>query len=86
LKEATGELNMTVVTIVAIAALIAFFYMVIWPNIRSGMTLTSACNSAGTSVWDQQFDDGSSVTCTGGNPNQCTYTDANGGSTMKACS
>lgn len=41
MKEATGELNMTVVTIVAVAALLAFFYLVIWPNLESGMALSS---------------------------------------------
>ena len=34
MKEATGELNMTVITVVAIAAVAAFFYAVIWPNIK----------------------------------------------------
>ena len=33
MKEASGELNMTVVTIIAIAAIAAFFTAVIWPNI-----------------------------------------------------
>ena len=35
MKEASGELNMTVVTIIAIAAIAAFFTAVIWPNIRN---------------------------------------------------
>ncbi len=34
MKEATGELNMTVVTIIAIGAIIAFFWFM-WPQIRS---------------------------------------------------
>lgn len=34
MKEATGELNMTVVTIIAIGAIIAFFW-VMWPNIQN---------------------------------------------------
>ena len=34
MKEASGELNMTVVTIIAIAA---FFTAVIWPNIRNSL-------------------------------------------------
>ena len=34
MKEATGELNMTVVTIIAIGAVIAFFW-VMWPNIQN---------------------------------------------------
>ena len=37
MKEATGELNMTVVTIIAIAAIAAFFTAVIWPNIRNSL-------------------------------------------------
>ena len=34
MKEATGELNMTVVTIIAIGAVIAFFW-VMWPGIQN---------------------------------------------------
>lgn len=33
MKEATGELNMTVVTIIAIGAIVAFFWL-LWPNIQ----------------------------------------------------
>ena len=33
MKEATGELNMTVVTIIAIGAIIAFFWFM-WPSIK----------------------------------------------------
>ena len=34
MKEATGELNMTVVTIIAIGAVIAFFWFM-WPSIKN---------------------------------------------------
>ena len=34
MKEATGELNMTVITLVAIAAIGAVFYFLIWPLVR----------------------------------------------------
>ena len=37
MKEATGELNMTVVTIIAIGAVIAFFWFM-WPQIRTTIT------------------------------------------------
>ena len=37
MKEATEELNMTVVTIIAIGAIIAFFWFM-WPQIRSTIT------------------------------------------------
>ena len=33
MKAATGELNLTVITIIAIAAVIAFFWMM-WPQIQ----------------------------------------------------
>ena len=33
MKEATGELNMTVVTIIAIGAIVAFFWFM-WPQIQ----------------------------------------------------
>jgi len=36
MKEATGELNMTVVTIIAIGAIIAFFW-VMWPKIQDAI-------------------------------------------------
>ncbi len=50
MKEATGELNMTVITIVAIAAIAAFFTLFIYPKVKdkllknvdaSGDTLTA---------------------------------------------
>lgn len=37
MKAATGELNLTVITIVAIAAVIAFFTAVLWPNIQNSI-------------------------------------------------
>ena len=72
MKEATGELNMTVVTIVAIAALVAFFYLIIWPNIQKGMLLKSACNNsnAGQNYYKQKFDDNTEVICQNG---RCSY-------------
>ena len=59
MKEATGELNMTVVTVVAIAAIAAFFYAFIWPGIKNTITQSTYCASAN---------------CTNGNDN-CTYID-----------
>ncbi len=43
MKEATGELNMTVVTVVAIAAVAAFFYAFVWPNIKTSIAAQSVC-------------------------------------------
>ena len=63
MKEATGELNMTVVTVVAIAAVGAFFYAFIWPNIKAGLmknTCNNVCPGGASSV---QKSDGDTYTC-----------------------
>ena len=46
MKEATGELNMTVVTVVAIAAVAAFFYAFIWPGIQQSIKASTYCATA----------------------------------------
>ena len=63
MKEATGELNMTVVTVVAIAAVGAFFYAFVWPSIQAGLAKNTCGNAGGT--WSQAdkcctYEDGSS--------------------------
>ena len=37
MKAATGELNLTVITLIAIAAVIGFFWMM-WPNIQNAIS------------------------------------------------
>ena len=46
MKEATGELNMTVVTVVAIAAIGAFFYAFVWPAIKNSINRATMCSNA----------------------------------------
>lgn len=46
MKEASGELNMTVVTVVAIAAVAAFFYAFVWPSVKSSINSATKCSSA----------------------------------------
>lgn len=36
MKAATGELNLTVITLIAIAAIIGFFW-ILWPSIKESM-------------------------------------------------
>lgn len=43
MKEATGELNMTVITVVAIAAIAALFTVFILPSIQANIMLSTAC-------------------------------------------
>lgn len=88
MKEATGELNITVITIVAIGALAAFFYFVIWPGIQSSMALTSACNSGPGTTSGEQGSAKGYVQC--GNANSdgtftCTYTNSRGANQQKVC-
>lgn len=45
MKEATGELNMTVITVVAIAAVGLLFTVFVWPNIQANLVLSTACSS-----------------------------------------
>ncbi len=74
MKEATGELNMTVVTVVAIAALVGIFYVFIWPTIQVGMALSSACSAAGQSAtFESHFGSNGegAISCTSGT---CTVT------------
>lgn len=46
MKEASGELNMTVITIVAIAAVGALFYVFIWPVIQKSI-VNQTCKTYG---------------------------------------
>lgn len=46
MKEATGELNMTVVTVLAIAAIGALFYTIVWPIIRNNIQQSTRCANA----------------------------------------
>ena len=46
MKEATGELNMTVITVIAIAAVAALFYAFVWPMIQRTI-VQQTCNAYG---------------------------------------
>ena len=73
MKEATGELNMKVITVVAIAAVAGIFTVFIWPSIRASITNNTNCANAycpSTCTTD---------TCS------CTYIDENGTSQSITC-
>ena len=63
MKEATGELNMTVVTIIAIGAIIALFWAM-WPTIEN--TIKNTWNSTAGNVCTADPITGQ-MNCTGGN-------------------
>lgn len=77
MKEATGELNMTVITVVAIAAVGALFTFLIWPSIKQNIALSTACANidAKGNYKGPTGADGSSIEC---NTYSCTYIDSQG--------
>lgn len=46
MKDATGELSMTAVAVVAIAAIAALFSTLIWPTIKANIMRSTYCASA----------------------------------------
>lgn len=69
MKEATGELNMTIVTVVAIAAVGAFFYAFIWPNIKLGLmknTCNNVCPGGKAQKVEKSTNDDYTCTCADG--------------------
>ncbi len=46
MKEATGELNMSLVVISSVAILVAFFYGVIWPIMDKNQEQQMNCSKA----------------------------------------
>lgn len=61
MKEATGELNMSVVVISTVALLVAFFYGVIWPMIDTSQEAQVNCSKA---VCEPGAPDQNFVNCT----------------------
>ena len=38
MKAATGELNLTLITILALGAVLGFFWVVLWPSLKDRIT------------------------------------------------
>lgn len=67
MKEATGELNMTVITVVAIVAVGGLFTAFVWPAIKRSIRLNSACSAAGNTY----YEDDDIVCNSNGHQGQC---------------
>ncbi|MBO4600790.1 MAG: hypothetical protein J5634_00975 [Bacilli bacterium] len=81
MKEATGELNMTVIAVVAIAAVGLIFTVFILPGIKSSVALNNACQSSnGGETYTDETDD-YSISCSNGT---CTMT-KDGKTSSKSC-
>jgi len=46
MREATGELNMSVIVFAAVALLAALFFFIIWPMIKQGLREDEFCANA----------------------------------------
>ncbi len=46
MKEASGELNLTVIVVVIVALLAFFFFSIIWPRIDSNFKQNTSCDMA----------------------------------------
>lgn len=75
MKEATGELNVTVITVVAIAAVAAFFYAFIWPAIQNSLISSTACSNAAPGLVQGNPQEDGYLNCgaLNGNSYQCQY-------------
>lgn len=60
MREATGELNSTLIVVMAIAALAAFFFMWIWPVYRENYMRDESCANA---VCDIGHDSNGTAVC-----------------------
>ena len=60
MKEATGELNMTIVVVVAVGILSVFFFTILWPTIKNTFIANSKCSDA---VCDKSTLNDGLVTC-----------------------
>lgn len=57
MKEASGELSMTAVAVVAIAAIGVLFTTLIWPNIKGALLRNQRCSSAVNCQCDNEDSD-----------------------------
>lgn len=81
MKEATGELNMTVITVVAIAAVAGIFYAFVWPMIQASI-VQNTCKTMGDNYVASKTTAGNVDTANG-----CfaANEDDAGGSTWQCC-
>lgn len=56
MKDATGELSMTAVAVVAIAAIALLFSTIIWPTIRTNIMRSTYCSGAFNCSCDDNSD------------------------------
>ena len=68
MKEATGELNLTVIVVIIVALLSLFFFSILWPSIQSNFSKNTKCDEA-ICLKENVSADGKEVKCTYRNKN-----------------
>lgn len=69
MKEATGELNATLIVVITIGVLSTFFFTVIWPMLKGNLHSKTTCSDAVCKPCAE------GVSC---EKVECTYRDKNG--------
>lgn len=83
MKEATGELNLTVVTVIAIAAVVGIVAAFILPAVQNNIQLQTACNAAGGTAYN---DAENNIACAvNSGVVTCTLTTASNQTVTKTC-
>ena len=88
MKEATGELNMTVITVVAIAALAGIFYVFVWPAIQDNLQARTACSQGPNTKNDIAAGSQGHISCAAATSGSytCDYVNAKGSTKTTTCS
>ena len=63
MKEATGQLNSTLVVVLAVGVLSAFFYFALWPGLKSNMEYHTKCSKAICDKCPKDDSNGKLVSC-----------------------
>ena len=71
MKEATGELSITVITVVAVAAVATLFYTLVWPSIQHTIK-ENACSAFGEDYHAYKVD-GKQRCCKGTSSGSTSY-------------
>ena len=76
MKEATGELNVTVIVVIIVALLSFFFFGIIWPAINANYEYNTKCDEA-ICLCPDRDSNGKCLIPSGGTV-ECYYKDNNG--------
>ncbi len=77
MKEATSELNLTVIVVTIVALLSFFFFSYLWPSIKGNLARSTKCDEAICECPSRDSSTGKCIAPAGGTVT-CYYRDKNG--------